>query len=641
MLQITDLPWLPVAPKDWEELLKQKPIPGEDVGQHFRQLANYRLTPNQTRRLMRSFKETVRKDTINETSSLSSFRLSVLTSYTFDIVADSLLVAGLRHGLEIDFDIAPFGQVVQEALDPNSHTNRSAFDAALLAIDHRWLGLDQMVQASEAQSVVNEAIDKIKVVVDGLFKTSGTPIIITTIPNSTSQMFGSFDRQFTGSVRRMIDETNRQIVELSEYSNCYLFDLASLAETIGLERWHNVAQWNAYKLPFDAEFGSIYSEWLCRILGAIRGKSYKCLVLDLDNTLWGGAIGDDGVEGIVLGEGSGRGEAHLAVQKYALALKNRGILLAVASKNDLETALSAFRTHPEMVLQEEDISAFEANWLDKSGNLEVIANVLNIGLDSLVFLDDNPAERSQVRNRLPMVAVPEIPNDPTEYQQLLNAAGYFEAVSFSDEDRLRVAAIQADGSRDKIKRASVSVGDYLISLEMELHISHFDKAGRKRITQLINKTNQFNLTTKRYSEAQVEAFEDDPAVYTLQARLRDKFGDLGMISVVICKELPHQANVWEIDTWLMSCRVLGRNVESALLYKIVDDAKKRGVQKLLGRYVPTAKNSMVTQHFKTLGFELIEGKPDGSSLWELDIKSFDGLESNYFLYRHNSDQVNP
>jgi FkbH-like protein len=374
-----------------------------------------------------------------------------------------------------------------------------------------------------------------------------------------------------------------------------------------------------YKLPFAAECNDIVGDCLGRLLGAMRGKARKCLVLDLDNTLWGGAIGDDGVEGIMLGQGSGIGEAFLAVQQMALDLRFRGVMLAVASKNDEVNARAPFQWHPEMLLREDHITVFQANWIDKPTNLEAIATALNIGLDAIVLLDDNPAERAQVRAAQPMVAVPELPDSPSWFPWFLSSAGYFEAISFSPEDRLRVESYAAGTRRAAVMAKARDLGDYLSALEMVIGFAPFDATGRQRITQLINKSNQFNLTSHRYTEAEIAALETDDITYTLQVRLRDHFGDLGMIGVIIAA--PTGRDAWEIDTWLMSCRVLGRRVEEAMRDELVRAARQAGVRRLIGVYRRTAKNGMVSEHYVKLGFTP-RGKNKKGDISELDLAEF-------------------
>ncbi|HUJ46323.1 MAG TPA: HAD-IIIC family phosphatase, partial [Rhizomicrobium sp.] len=366
-------------------------------------------------------------------------------------------------------------------------------------------------------------------------------------------------------------------------------------------------------------FFPLYADHLGRLLGAIRGKARKCLVLDLDNTLWGGVIGDDGMEGIVVGQGSAMGEAFLSVQQAALDLRGRGVFLAVCSKNDDDIARGPFRGHADMLIRERHISVFQANWIDKASNLESIARALNIGLDALVLLDDNPAERAQIRAALPMVAVPELPADPAWFAWTLNAAGYFEAVSYSAEDRMRADAQGADAKRADVMAKSRDLGDYLTSLEMTITFAPFDKVGRQRIAQLINKTNQFNLTTRRYTEAEVAAMEADENVFTLEVRLADRYGDLGMIGIIIARHAGDAT--WDIDTWLMSCRVLGRRVEEGMLARLIAEARRRGIKRLIGTYLPTAKNGMVRDHYAKLGFEIAE-EADGVRRFAFELDGY-------------------
>ena len=310
------------------------------------------------------------------------------------------------------------------------------------------------------------------------------------------------------------------------------------------------------------------------------------------------------------------------MQKFAIELRDRGIILAVCSKNDDAVARGPFRDHPDMLLRESHVAAFHANWVDKPSNLEAIAKKLNIGLDALVFLDDNPAERAQVRAALPMVSVPELPEDPSLFSWYLAAAGYFEAVTFSAEDRLRAQAYASDLQRAEIIVKSRDLGDYLTSLGMVITFAPFDDKGRQRIVQLINKTNQFNLTTRRYTEAEVVAMQADESIFTLQVRLADKFGDLGMIGVVLCRPAYDDPSTWSIDTWLMSCRVLGRQVEQAMLAKVLAEAKKRSVRRLVGTYIPTTKNSMVSEHYKKLRFQQINSSNEGQTDWELNVSEY-------------------
>ena len=341
-------------------------------------------------------------------------------------------------------------------------------------------------------------------------------------------------------------------------------------------------------------------------------------MLDLDNTIWGGVIGDDLLDGIVLGHGSAAGEAFLAVQRMALALRRRGVLIAVCSKNDEHVAREPFRSHPDMLLREEHIAAFVANWDDKPANLQLIARTLDIGIESLVFVDDNPVEREQVRQRLPQVAVPELPADPALFPAMISAGGYFEATSFTPDDRERAARYSAGAARAAAAARYGDVDDFLASLDTTIAFAPFDPVGRSRITQLILRSNQFNLTTQRYSEADVAQWETNPAAFTRQVRLMDRFGDNGVISVVICRRSDPS---WTIDTWLMSCRVLNRRVEEAVLDEIVAAARAAGASSLLGVFRPTDRNGIVKQHYAKLGFALV-ARDNESERWQLDVTSY-------------------
>jgi FkbH-like protein len=372
------------------------------------------------------------------------------------------------------------------------------------------------------------------------------------------------------------------------------------------------------KLPFTQEFVPLYADHLLRLVAASTGMARKCLVLDLDNTLWGGVVGDDGIQGLVLGQGDAVGEAFLAVQRAAHWLHSRGVLLAVCSKNDDAVARAAFRDHPDMLLRLEDIAVFQANWHDKATNLRAIAAALSIGIDSLVLLDDNPAERALVRAALPEVAVPELPPDPADYPAVLLAAGYFEPLVFTAEDRERAGQYRANAERAALASSCVDMDTYLRSLDMTIHFAPFDAVGRPRIAQLTNRSNQFNLTTRRHDEAAIAALESRADAFTLQIRLADRFGDNGMIGVVICTKV---GTDWVIDTWLMSCRVLNRRVEEAVLDVLAESGRARGVTRLVGLYIPTERNGMVRDHYPRLGFQPA-GTDRGADRWHLDLADY-------------------
>ena len=609
----TDLAWLPRAPEDFGRRCRSVPDAGALAGARVRELAACALDGNQLLRLARTIEAT--RAAGLSLQPLVPFRLGLLGNGTLDIVAASLVASAPRYGIDLSCTSVEYGQVMQAALAADSPLSRAQPDAVLLAVDYRAFPL--RVTSGDRDSAARSVqtwLDNLVRIRDGVRNNTGAVCIFQTLAPPPEGLFGHSDRILPGTMRWLVDAINRGIAEQVMQSGDVLLDVAALAETVGLADWHSPAQWNMAKLPFADAYVPLYAEHAARVIGALRGKSRKCLVLDLDNTLWGGVIGDDGLEGIRLAQGDPVGEAYLSVQSMALALRQRGIVLAVASKNTDETARGPFRRHPEMLLREDHIAVFQANWTDKASNIKAIAEGLSFGLDALVFLDDNPMERDLVRKALPQVAVPELPDDPALYARVVSAAGYFEALGFSDEDRQRADFYRDNARRLKLQEQATDIDAYLASLEMVITFRPFDAIGRARIVQLINKSNQFNLTTRRYTEAEIAELESDPSCFTLQVRLTDTFGDNGMISVIICRE---HGDAWEIDTWLMSCRVLGRGVEDMVLRELLHHAQSRGVRRLVGVYRPTDRNGMVHDHYANLGFAQITQDPYGISRWEL------------------------
>ncbi|MCC8935234.1 HAD-IIIC family phosphatase [Bradyrhizobium sp. Arg68] len=610
-----ELAWLPKPPSDFSIRCKELANgSGDALGKKIRALATYALDEAQLSRLGR----TIRSLQLGGASlaPLVPFRLGLIGNGTLDLIVPVLVATAARHGFALECVTGAYDQYLQDALQPDSLLNKARPDAVLVALDHRGLSLqpcpgnEQL--AAEAVDAATGLLDSIRT---GISRNSGALCILQTLAAPPESLFGSFDRSLVGTARNLVDRFNQKISAAVLQSTDMMFDVAGIAETVGLADWHSPAQWNLAKLPFADALVPLYAEHVVRIIGALRGKSRRVLVLDLDNTVWGGVIGDDGMEGIQIAQGDATGEAHLAVQQLALAVRARGIVLAVSSKNTDSVARRPFREHPDMLLKEEHIAVFQANWNDKATNIRAIAKELALGLDSFVFLDDNPVERGLIRQELPEVAVPELDADPASYARTLAAAGYFEAINFSEEDRARAEMYQANARRLSLQGQATDLKSYLRSLDMRIVFGPFDRTTRARVTQLINKSNQFNLTTRRYTESQVEQLEGDDAVMTLHARLIDKFGDNGIICVVICRATSRET--WTIDSWLMSCRVLGRCVEQAVLAEIVLQARAAGVTTLEGVYLPTDRNEMVRDHYGKLGFVRLDDGADGSSRWAL------------------------
>ncbi len=609
-----DLFWLPEIPAWRESLDAARQLPPKLAFPEFQRLANSRMDFVRAGQLDKAVQRFLAQH--GDAAALPTVRLALLGSSTFSHLLPGIRLGALRRGFLVDVYTGPYGLYRQELADFHSGLYNFrpeiicfAFDAQHLA---PWEGSDPqetMANLRYCWQTAQESLDC-------------TVIQQTALPR-LPLLVGNNEDRLQVSPAHVLQQVNTGIRAEARERGVYLLSVDQAAADAGIAQWFDPALWLSAKQEVHPRASVAYGDQLGRLLAAMRGRSSKCLVLDLDNTLWGGVIGDDGVDGIVLGQGSPTGEAFVNLQRYARQLAGRGVILAVCSKNDLANAVSVFENHPEMVLRQSDIACFVANWQDKAENLRYIAQTLNIGLDSLVFVDDNPAERRLIRSELPTVAVPELPDDPAEYVQCLAAAGYFEAIEITAEDRERTQLYRANASREALRQTSTDLGSYLNGLDMQLIWSPFDAAGFKRIVQLINKTNQFNLTTRRYTDAEVSTLMRDPDVVTLQLRLTDVHGDNGMIAVVIGRRVNENSeNILEIDTWLMSCRVLGRGVEEATLNILSRRAGEMGCTRLTGEFKPTAKNSMVSEHYGRLGFDLLATNEDGSTQWTLPLNRF-------------------
>ena len=480
-----DLAWLQDPPADFRAQLRAVRAAlgdGAAVEERLHELASTRLDLNQLGQLATTV--AAYRAAAPAAGPLARVRLGLIGSGTLGMIEPAIVASALRHRVLATVVGGDYGSAVRDAIDPASAIRTAGLDLAMIALDHRTLGLDrpQLVPGA-ADAAVAAAADMIAAMIDGLAASTAGGVMVATVVAPPEPLFGSFDAVEAGSVAAQVTAFNARLADFARARRIVLVDIARVAATVGLDRWHDAGQWHAAKLPFDPDLVPLYGDVVARTLAAIRGTTRKCLVLDLDNTLWGGVIGDDGVDGIKLGQGSASGEAFVAVQHAALALRERGVVLAVCSKNDDDVARQPFRDHPDMPLKETDIAAFVANWGDKATNLRAIAAALNIGLDALVFLDDNPVERAQVRRELPMVAVPELPADPALYPRALLAGGWFEAVAFAQEDRQRADQYRANAERAAFAGTSDMAG-YLASLDMAADFRPFDAVNRARIAQI-------------------------------------------------------------------------------------------------------------------------------------------------------------
>jgi FkbH-like protein len=624
-LPLHALPWLsrPLAKmRDQTSTLPADPLAALKAAQSLSQAgwaeADLRLLGRKIRSILKAAPASLAAEARQQ--GLVPVSLLILSASTASHLTDALIGTAIRFGFLLHVTLVEY-QEPEPWLDGNRDAlKKNLPDFVLLASDNRMLKLAAPLGDEDASSrTIDAALRRIARIAEVAGAATGRPVIVQTLAGDPDASQINMDLGLPGSARWLTDEFNRRLALESRQASRLLLDVNGIANLVGQAAWSAARYWYAAKYPFATAMIPLYADHVMRLIAAQMGRARRVLVLDLDNTVWGGIVGDDGVEGMVLGSGTPLGETYSALQRMALSYKERGIILCVSSKNDETIALDAFRNHPEMILKEDDIVAFRVNWDDKAANIKAISDMIDLGLDSFVFLDDNPAERKRVRDALPAVAVPELPEDPSEWISVLQAAGYFEQPGFSKEDQARAGFYKTNMRRAAQLEHIGNHDDYLRSLQMTLSIAPFDAAGRKRIAQLISKSNQFNVTTRRYSEAEVAAVQSNPDAFTLQARLEDIFGDNGMISAVIC--LRHERR-WEIDTWIMSCRVLGRRVEETVLQYLVQQARAAGITELIGRYIPTAKNGLVRDHFSKLGFVQIETQPDGETMWRLVVGDY-------------------
>lgn len=602
------LPWLLPAPGDFSSQVKAA-VSNEAL----LKLCQYSLNVNQCEKLSKALLSR------NALESLSTkFNLGILSNSTTDLLPAVLRVSAARLGIALNVEITDFDQVMQISLGASGTAfQEKKLDAILVALDEHFFPLND---SDSPEEVLEKYKARCQQIAQGLENKFQVPLIFQTIPDRGEPLFGSLDIQQAGTRRNMLQLLNAYISNMLGQRPNLVFDVQALAETVGLSNWYDPKQYFMAKLNCSQTALPLYGSRFASLLAAMKGISKKCLVFDLDNTIWGGVIGDDGVDGITLGQGSAGGEAFSAVQRCILDYHQRGIVLAVSSKNTYAIAMQAFEQHDDMLLRKKHVAVFQANWEDKASNINAIAKNLNLGLESLVFLDDNPMERQLVRDALPQVAVPELPDDAAYYPRVLSAASYFESVAFLDEDKIRNDSYKQNAKRIDAFESVGSLDEYLKSLEMVLHIKRFDSQGLPRIVQLINKTNQFNLTTRRHDEKTVAAMMADAAYINLQARLTDCYGDSGMIGVIIAKA---DNNALVIDSFLMSCRVLERRVEFCLMNELVAIAQQRGLNTIQARYIPTDRNSIVENLYENMGFSLMEsGEDTEGTNWSVAIDHY-------------------
>ena len=546
-------------------------------------------------------------------------RLAVLGTFTADQLIALLDLYLFALGIDVEVYESDFDVLHQEVADPASGLYEFCPDVVFLAANRRSIGNQPNLTDSPAQvdQLVQAEVDRWAQLWQTIGNRLGCQIIQNNFDAPPWRTLSNHEARHHAGLARFFANVNAGL-ETAAPPLVTIHDVDHLSALAGRWQWSDDRMYFHAKLPCAPECLVAYAHSVASLVGALRGKSRKALVLDLDNTLWGGVIGDDGLAGIRIGQGDDEGEAYLAFQQYIDGLRRRGVILAVCSKNNEATAREVFEKHTEMHLRLADISCFVANWEDKATNLKRIAQHLEIGIDSLVFVDDNPAERAIVRQYLPEVAVPELPLDPSGYIRAIEQHLYFQTIAVGTEDLQRTEMYGANNLRTMAQTAAGSIDEFLASLEMTARVEPVNDVNVERVAQLIARSNQFNLTTRRHSPAEVIRMARDPQWITRAVSLKDRFGDNGLISVLLAR-IDGQNLL--IDTWLMSCRVLKRGVEPFLLNNICDAAREHNLDAILGDYIPTPKNALVRDHYASLGFELLSTTADGQTSWRLTLAS--------------------
>jgi FkbH-like protein len=553
---------------------------------------------------------------------LESLRVAILRDFTIEPLVPALRAELAAGGFAADIWAGGFDTIGQEALIASSGLDAAAPDLIIIL---RWLGQTApdlatrfITLGSSASTAIRDISQRIEVELAAIRARTRAPIIVNTFPLPDVTTLGILDAQLETGHRRTIEDLNREILRVARgVPDVFVADLARLVGRIGSQAAIDERGWQTSRAPLGTPLILALAKEYSKFVRALRGRVYKCLVLDCDDTLWGGVVGEDGLGGIQL-DPSYPGSAYLAFQREVLNLRERGILLAIVSKNNEADVLEVLRDHPHMQIRESHLAGWRINWQDKVANLVELAEELNIGVDSLVFVDDSAFERALVRERLPQVAVLELGTEPSRYAAKLAEAGLFDSLALTADDRARVAMVAADRERKAAAGTAATLEEFLISLEMEATFGPPGPTDIARIAQLTQKTNQFNLTTVRRTEGEIASLAADPATDVHTLRLHDRFSELGLVGVAI---VGCHGDTAVVDTLLMSCRVLGRGVEDAFLAHIAGAATARGASRLQGTYIPTSRNTQVAAFFPQRGFRAVERKTNAgpAQTWELDL----------------------
>lgn len=562
---------------------------------------------------MKSFKE-LKRNLKRDNTTLPEIKVSVVGDTSTQFLATAIQGEAFERGYRLDMFEAEYSQVERQVMDPTSDLYQfGAKYTIIFQSTHKLLEKYSLLPAAEWSSLAEDRITFVRTICESV----QGKIIYYNYPEIGDGVFGSYENKVPSSFIYQLRRINLGLMELAQdYQNLFICDLSEIQAKYGRDFFFDSSVYVSTEMILSIDALPIIASRTLDIICAIEGKFKKCLILDLDNTVWGGVVGDDGWENIQVGHGLGIGKAFTEFQQWVKKLKNRGIIICICSKNDEDKAKEPFEKNPEMVLKLDDIAVFVANWDNKADNIRTIQGILNIGFDSMVFLDDNPFERNMVRENVPGVTVPELPEDPGDYLEYLYSLNLFETASYSSADKDRTKQYQVEAKRVSSARAFTNEADFLKSLNMVSEVNGFDSFNTPRVAQLSQRSNQFNLRTVRYTEDEIKTLSTNPAYACFSFTLEDKFGDNGLICVIILEK--KDAETLFVNTWFMSCRVLKRGMENFTLNTLVAYAKENGFKKIIGEYLPTLKNGMVNDHYPNLGFIKLESTDTDQYVLDVD-----------------------
>ncbi len=551
-----------------------------------------------------------------------AIQLAVIGSSTLEPLAACIDVKSRLEGFNPATFVGGFNTYRQEAMDKTSSLYKAKPDVVILAVDawsvldHMFLSIFPRTSENERSELKKQLVKDVASIAQILEKHTSAIILLNNFVVPVFSPLGIVDNKQKTGLKRFFEDANSELAEFfSESSRVFVVDLDSTASDFGKSRITNWNTWYRGSVPFSEDFTPFLADTYLRYIRALKGSTKKCIVLDLDNTLWGGIIGEDGIEGIKLGNVS-PGIEYVDFQRGLLSLYNRGIILAICSKNNYDDAIKVFQEHPFQILKEEHFAAMRINWQNKAANIAELAKEINIGLDSMVFFDDNPVERSIVTQAHPEVLVVDLPKNSRLYRETLENLDVFDVLSLTKEDMARGEMYVGKRKRAELETSVESIEDFLRTLDLKVRIKPVDDFDSPRVVQLIGKTNQFNLTTRRYTDAEVQQFRKDENSIVYSMAVTDKFGDEGVVGVAIIKK---KNGDWWIDNLLMSCRVIGRSIETALLAKIVSDAQDEGASRIIGEYIPTKKNPPAADFYEKHGFGMPAQTDDNGTSWILNL----------------------